>query len=86
MRKYGILMVMVLGLISCKNEEKKAPETTETELIAKVEYKSFGKEIIADDAIEAKSMVQHYEGMKAGDSIDTKMTAKVDEVCKAKGC
>ena len=86
MKKYSVLFVMVLALISCKNEEKKAPETTETETIAKVEYKSFGKEIIADDAIAAKSMVQHYEGMKVGDSIDTKMIAKVDDVCKAKGC
>jgi hypothetical protein len=86
MKKYGVLIVMILAFISCKNEAEKAPETTEIETIAKVEYASFGKEIIADDAIEAKSMVQHYEGMKTGDSIDTKMIAKVEEVCKAKGC
>lgn len=86
MKKYVVLLVMIVGLMSCKNEEKQVPETTEKEAIAKVEYKSFGKEIIADDAVEAKSMVQHYEGMKTGDSIDTKMIAKVDDVCKAKGC
>jgi len=86
MKKYGVLLIMIFGLLACKNEEKKVEEKVETETIAKVEYQSFGKEIIADDAVAAKSMVQHYEGMKTGDSINAKMIAKVDDVCKAKGC
>ncbi len=95
MRRYTLLLVFVLSLVACKNESKTTEENksdTETEStiekkdMAQAGYKSFGKEIIADDAIEAKSMIQHYETLKAGDSIDAKMVAKVDEVCKAKGC
>ncbi|WP_452601641.1 DUF4920 domain-containing protein [Pontimicrobium sp. MEBiC06410] len=88
MKKYVVLLVIIIGLLSCKNEEKKeeVKAKAEIETVKNVEYKSFGKEIIADDAVAAKSMIQHYEGLKVGDSLDTKMVAKVEEVCKKKGC
>ena len=54
--------------------------------INKFAYESFGKEIIADDALEASRMAVHYEGMQVGDTVNSKMIAKVDEVCQAKGC
>ena len=80
-----IIFVVLLGMafIACKNEAKTETPVQEQEEVA---YASFGKEIIADDAIEIASMVQHYNGLKAGDSLDTKMVAKVNEVCQAKGC
>jgi hypothetical protein len=49
-------------------------------------YQSVGKFIIPDNAISANSMTEHYQTMKSGDSINTKMIAKVKEVCQAKGC
>ncbi|MEW4922794.1 DUF4920 domain-containing protein [Algibacter sp. 2305UL17-15] len=49
-------------------------------------HASFGKKIVADDAIAAKSMAAHYETMRQGDSINSKMKAKVIDVCQAKGC
>jgi hypothetical protein len=52
----------------------------------KVVYKSFGKEIIADDAIKVASMASHYKTMQVGDSINSKITAKVISVCQSKGC
>jgi len=84
MKNYILTFALFVGLFACKEEKKEAIESTEE--VAEVTYKSVGKKIIADDTIEAKSMVQHYEGLKAGDSIDTKMTIKVKEVCQAKGC
>ncbi|WP_337992822.1 DUF4920 domain-containing protein [Flavivirga sp. 57AJ16] len=54
--------------------------------IEPVEYVSFGKEMIADDAITATSMAAHYKNMNPGDSIHSKMIAKVNSVCQAKGC
>lgn len=83
MQKLLTLLFIGLLLFSCKNESKK-----ESEAIIKQEisYASFGKEIIADDAIAASSMIQHYEIMKIGDSIDSKIIGKVNEVCQSKGC
>ena len=81
MRNYLTLLLIGLLLVSCKNEAKK-----EAEVEAEVSYASFGKEIVADDAVEASSMAKHYKTMKAGDSINSKMIGKVNEVCQAKGC
>ena len=83
MRKYLTFLLIGLLLFSCKNEAKKGAETA---MQQEISYKSFGKEIIADDAIAASSMAQHYKSMKVGDSVNSKMLAKVNEVCQAKGC
>ena len=71
-------------LNSCK---KKSTEKVENLPVAeKTEYVSFGKHIIADDAIVATSMAAHYKTMQTGDSINSKIKAKVANVCQAKGC
>ena len=74
----------VLLLNSCKNKSEENQK--ETEITEKIEYASFGNEIIADDAIASSSMLEHYETMNVGDSINSKMIAKVNEVCQSKGC
>jgi len=79
MRNYLTLLLIGLLLFSCKNEAKKEAEV-------EVSYASFGKEIVANDAVDASSMANHYKTMKAGDSINSKMVGKVNEVCQAKGC
>ena len=81
----------VLLLVSCKEEKKVDSDlaTAETEAqteLQDVKYASFGKKIIASDALTAERMAVHYSNMKVGDTIDAKMIAKVDEVCQAKGC
>ncbi len=84
MKSITLAIICVLVLNSCKNKSEEKPEITpKTEDIA---YASFGKEIIADDAIAATSMASHYKTMNAGDSINSKMMAKVTSVCQAKGC
>ncbi|MFD2824194.1 DUF4920 domain-containing protein [Lacinutrix iliipiscaria] len=85
MKKIILLIAVSIAIIACKSEKKEAVETTD-EIKQEVTYKSFGKEISADNAIESKSMAEHYKSMKVGDSADSKMIAKVDEVCQAKGC
>ena len=71
-------------LNSCKNKSQDA--VVNPVKVEKIEYASFGKEIIADDAVSASSMAAHYKIMKAGDSINSKIIAEVHEVCQAKGC
>lgn len=67
-------------LNACKKKSEELPK------IEAVEYISFGKAIISDDAIAATSMAAHYKTMNTGDSINSKMRAKVNSVCQAKGC
>ncbi|WP_298896792.1 DUF4920 domain-containing protein [uncultured Psychroserpens sp.] len=86
--KHILSLVLILSvLVSCKEEAKKTEDVaevkTETQDIA---YASFGKEISASDALSADRMAVHYAKMTVGDTVDAKMTAKVDEVCQAKGC
>ncbi|PWI30427.1 DUF4920 domain-containing protein [Flavobacteriaceae bacterium LYZ1037] len=81
------LLIFSLVFISCKDKTSKASENTvETEEIKEIAYASFGEKIEADNAIEAKLMADTYKEMIVGDSLSTKMVAKVDEVCQAKGC
>jgi hypothetical protein len=85
MRKILLFIAMSMTIMACKSDKKEITETTE-DVKQEIAYKSFGKEIIADDAIDSKSMAEHYKSMNVGDSIDSKMVAKVGEVCQAKGC
>ncbi|MDP5159006.1 MAG: DUF4920 domain-containing protein [Flaviramulus sp.] len=84
MKSISLLIISVLVLNSCKkkNEESRKEENK----VEEIAYVSFGNEIIADDAIASSSMAAHYKAMNVGDSIDSKITAKVIEVCQSKGC
>lgn len=88
MKNYLILIALLLSIVACKNETKQddsVKDETVNETV-EVNYKSFGKEIKANDAIASTSMIAHYNDLKAGDSIPAKVTLKVKEVCQAKGC
>jgi hypothetical protein len=71
-------------MISCKNKAETQPNGITN--VEAANYASFGSAIIADDAIPASSMASHYKSMKVGDSIPSKIKAKVNSVCQAKGC
>nr|WP_321227643.1 DUF4920 domain-containing protein [uncultured Psychroserpens sp.] len=91
MKHIFTVVFTVLLLVSCKEDKKVEGDlaTVETEAqteLQDVTYASFGKKIVASDALSAKRMAVHYSNMKVGDTIDAKMIAKVDEVCQAKGC
>ncbi|ULC58745.1 DUF4920 domain-containing protein [Flaviramulus sp. BrNp1-15] len=84
MKSFSLLIICVLVLNSCKNKSEETPKAIDK--VEEVTYASFGNEIIADDAIAASSMANHYKTMKVGDSINSKIIAKVNSVCQAKGC
>ena len=77
-----IVLVLTFGY-SCKNEKKEATEQTKNEDIA---YASFGHKIEADNAITAFKMADQYKDLKIGDTLVTKISAKINEVCSSKGC
>jgi hypothetical protein len=85
--KYAVVVFLALFL-GCKNETQTTEKIVEDVSIIETEetYKSFGEKIISDDAIAFSSMLPHYKGLKEGDTLDTKITAKVLDVCQSKGC
>ena len=74
MRNTILLILLVLSFNACKNDKQSKEDKKE------MAYTSIGKEIIADDALEASSMSEHFNSMKAGDTIDSKMSGKIVEV------
>jgi hypothetical protein len=84
MKNLFALTLILFVFLSCKNETK--TEESSKEVKVETKYKSFGEAIIPDDAISTNSMAEHYKSMNAGDSINSKMIAKVEEVCQSKGC
>lgn len=85
MRNTIILAFITLSLFACKNDKQSKVEEI-NEDAKEIAYTSIGREIIANDAIAASSMAAHYKAMNVGDTIQSKMVAKVNEVCQAKGC
>ena len=85
MKKYLIFLLAVSFLMACKNEPKKDAVLDET-INEEIAYASFGEKIVADDALTTELMAVQYKSMKIGDTIDTKMSAKINEVCSTKGC
>ncbi len=72
MKKIFTLIVALIVVISCKNDT--------------IEYQSFGDKITLENPMKVRAMTEQYNAMKLNDSINTKLIAKVDEVCQAKGC
>ncbi|OZV67974.1 DUF4920 domain-containing protein [Winogradskyella aurantia] len=85
MKKFFMVFVLGLALISCKNEQKGTSETTE-DIKPEIAYASFGMDINDADALNAEGMMEQYKGLKVGDTIDAKMRGKIKEVCSVKGC
>ena len=84
MKKIVSILAITLALVSCKDNDKK-PETQEIEK-QEVNYTSVGMEINDADALPAARMAEHYKAMKVGDTVNSKMIGKVEEVCQSKGC
>ena len=84
MKPFFFVIICVFMMNSCKNKNQENPKLPAE--IENVEYVSFGIKIIADDAIASSSMASHYKTMNVGDSIHSKMIAKVNGVCRVKGC
>jgi len=85
MKKIILFTALSLAFVACKNETKTTENQVE-DIKKEIAYTSIGMEINDDDALSAERMMVHYKGMKAGDTINSKMKGKIVEVCSAKGC
>ncbi|MBV7268472.1 DUF4920 domain-containing protein [Winogradskyella luteola] len=85
MKKIVFLLAFGVVLFSCKNETKTTEENVE-EVKKELAYASFGMKINDADALSSERMMEHYKGLKAGDTVPAKMKAKIVDVCSKKGC
>ena len=69
---------LVLILTSCKYSI--------TNDNADISYASFGDSITAENAISKESLLDHYQTMKEGDTMNLKFISKINDVCQKKGC
>ncbi len=85
MKNLTYFLICFVFLISCKNNAQEKKETTQKEE-QKIVYTSFGKELDDKNVLSIEKMHQKFQNMQVGDTTTTKFTAKVIDVCKAKGC
>lgn len=85
MKTILLLLTTALILTSCKNNASNNEMIEENEP-QEIAYALFGDEISDADALTADQMLEVYNSLKAGDTIYTKVIAKVEEVCQSKGC
>lgn len=82
-----ILFILAISILatSCKNENKDAAPEAEPQEMA-INYQSFGDKITDDDVLPKAEIIEKYNDLKAGDTINVKFTTQVKEVCQKKGC
>lgn len=83
MKKIFIVLLLTTLVIACKNESKTNEVVEESQEMA---YASFGDKIEADGAIDASEMAERFKSLNVGDTLATKVSAKINEVCSKKGC
>ncbi len=74
----NLFISLVIILTSCKHET-----TTGN---SDISYTSFGDSITAENAISKESLLEKYQKMKEGDTINLKFSSKINDVCQKKGC
>ena len=85
MKKILLFTAITLVMVSCKNETQTTENKVE-DVKKEIAYASFGMEINDTDALSSERMMEHYKGLKAGDTVPAKMKGKIIEVCSKKGC
>ena len=77
MRNVFMFLFAALSIVACKQE------TTASELETESNLEYFGEEISKEGAVSAS---EFFNTFTEGDSIQMKVTGKINEVCKKKGC
>ena len=76
LRSFFISLVLILT--SCKYSI-----TTDN---SDISYASFGDSITAENAISKENLLDQYQTMKEGDTMNLKFCSKINDVCQKKGC
>jgi len=86
MKNLVTFICLTLLIISCKSDKNTEAKIEKEVAKQEVNYAPFGAKITADGALSNTEIIEKYKTLKAGDTAVVKFTAKVNEVCQAKGC
>ncbi|MGB5227550.1 DUF4920 domain-containing protein [Eudoraea sp.] len=84
MKSFNILLVFLVLLVSCKNKQNASEESQNVQI--ERDYASFGKLIDYKGTIGSEDMLDQFQSLKEADTLETKFSATVTDVCKSKGC
>ena len=76
-------MFLVL-LVGCKNKHKSSEVSENAQ--SERNFASFGKLIDYKGAIGSEVMLDQFQSLREADTLETKFSATVTDVCKSKGC
>lgn len=84
MKSFNILLVFLVLFVGCKNQQK--PSEKDENVQIEENYASFGNLIDSKGAIGSEDMLNQFAALSYDDTLKTKFSATVTDVCKAKGC
>ena len=84
MKTFNILVAFLVLIFSCKGQETK--KEVEDKSGVSQSYITFGNQIDPNGAINNNEMAAKYSAMAIVDTVRTKFSAKVTNVCQVKGC
>lgn len=84
MKSFNILFLFLVLFLACKEQNKKIEIKNESNIT--VDLSSYGQQINEIGAIGSGEMLKEYQKLTMEDTITTKFSATVKDVCKAKGC
>lgn len=84
MKRINIILLFFALIMACKGQNKEQAAEEKQEMA--MNYASFGAEIEATNALSSTEMAKKFEMLAVSDTLETKFSATVIEVCKSKGC
>ena len=80
MKKTLLVLLLAVTVFACKNQQQNKPtNVVET-------YVSYGDEISAKDYLVSEDVLEKYNYLVVGDTINLKFSSTIDDVCSKKGC
>lgn len=83
MKGFNIFVVIFIASFSCTAQTAQRENDSNTRGEKMI---SFGDKIDLSNTLTTAEMLERYAGMGVSDTVTTKFTARVKEVCKVKGC
>ncbi len=77
---FKVTIIFALVLTACKTEKKADIKSTEND------YQFIGNQISVGEALTAEKMLEKFNTLKVGDTINAKFASTIKEVCTKKGC
>lgn len=81
---FGLILFAVL--VSLNSVAQEADSSTEKGQGDFAQYSLSGEAFALENPVSASQMLEVYEGLQIGDSIDVTLNTRVNSVCKSKGC